>query len=62
MTTIVHKLLWSSRYDSEHKLVLSECERATALGGTFSIVNEYRENWYSVITIHYPKTNEEGRP
>ncbi len=59
MTQIEHKLLWSSRYEAEHKLVLTECERVIELGGTFQISNVWdSNNWYSIIKINYPNQHE----
>ncbi len=53
MKEITHQILWSSRSEKEHELIMRECERAVGLGGSFRIVHRYTDNWYSFITIYY---------
>jgi hypothetical protein len=53
-----HRLLWSARYEDERKAVMAECERVITIGGTFEIVNEYSNSWYSIITIYYPEESK----
>lgn len=55
MKEITHKILWSARTEKEHDLVLKECERVASIGGSFHIENHYVDDWYSFITIYYPK-------
>lgn len=55
-----HRLLWSTRFAEEHTAVMAECKRVTEIGGSFEIVNRWHDsNWYSFVTVHYPKTSEE---
>jgi hypothetical protein len=58
MIKITHKILWSARYQDEHKVVLEECRRVSEAGGTFQIENTYTDNWYSIITVYYPEASE----
>lgn len=55
MTAIQHKILWSSRTEDEHNLVMEECRRVASIGGMFHIETRFVGDWYSFITIYYPK-------
>jgi hypothetical protein len=52
-TTTSRFLLNSQREDA--KLVLKWADWAAANGGSFSVINEWREsNWFSTIVINWP--------
>ena len=55
MKEVTHQILWSTRYEPEHNAVMTECERAVSIGGTFKIENRYTDDWYSFVTIYYPE-------
>lgn len=44
-------------YDDEitNKFMRRECNRIVKLGGSFSITQEFKSNWYTIYTITYPE-------
>lgn len=49
----VSKVLYNDKVTNE--CMRRECNRIAELGGSFSIMQEFKSNWFTIYSITYPE-------